>query len=189
MEVLAVILIVVLLVGIAIPVYTIGFAGADRRTAEINSNIGDGVLEEVWFDIAGQGGNDYLDYSPPGGLAAPSLVNASYVSHLEPRIYWTDLRVADGRFRNCGVYKDGARVEGTSGPDRYYDWSQVHGRIGMLQNAYWADGAWRANEGQRYATVITVDRGGTAYYRTYRQGSFVDSGTFKWEYGRGHPGR
>ncbi|MBU1672546.1 MAG: hypothetical protein KKF41_03790 [Actinobacteria bacterium] len=187
-EVLAVILIIVVLVGIAIPIYTVGFAGADRRAAELNSNIGDSVLEEAWFDIANEGGNDYLDYSPPGGLDAPSLVNARYMSVVEPRIYWSDLRVTDGRFRCYGVYKNGELVEGTSGPECYYDWSNCRGRIAVLQNAYWEDGAWRTNDGQRYATIITLDRGGTAHYRTYRQGSLLDSGTFKWEDGRGHPG-
>ncbi|MFH1150130.1 MAG: hypothetical protein V1748_06635 [Actinomycetota bacterium] len=187
-EALAVILIIVVLVCIAIPVYTVGFAGADRRAAELNSNMGDSVLEEAWFDIAGEGGNDYLDYSPPGGLDAPSLVNARYLSAVEPRIHWADLRVVDGRFRNYGVYKDGELLEGTSSPGRYYDFSGVYGRIGVLQNAYWEDGAWRTNDGQRSATIITLDRGGTAHYRTYRQGSLLDSGTFKWEDGRGHPG-
>jgi prepilin-type N-terminal cleavage/methylation domain-containing protein len=214
-ELAVVIAIIAILVGIAVPVLLLNRKKADHAVAINNLMVAARVADAAWFTkLATQTcpleNGAYRDYNPPdelkGGVGSDGYVpvDAKYWSIAERKMYWVDLDVggasgplasadigpyaqAEGYgFRVAGVWHAGREI--ASGPDMATDWSQLPGRVGVVDNTYWWEGGWHANTENQYLTLMTYEPVGIAHFYTLNVGVTVAGGTFNWNNGSGTPG-
>ena len=214
-ELAVVIAIIAILVGIAVPVLLMNRKKAEHTVAINNLMVAARVADTAWYTkLASQGcplpTGAYRDYDPPDELKASMgadgyvPLNAKYWSIREPKMYWVDINVggasdpiasadlgpyaqAEGYgFRIAGVWHHGNEI--ASGPDITTDWSQLPGRVGIVENRYWWDGGWNDNTDNQYLTLMTYEPVGIAHFYTLNVGVTVAGGTFNWNNGTGTPG-
>ncbi|MBU4386439.1 MAG: prepilin-type N-terminal cleavage/methylation domain-containing protein [Actinobacteria bacterium] len=192
MELTIVIVIIGILVGIAVPVYLAATGKADRVTAEYNFRVGCQAVDLVWYKLIEQGDDTYRDSFPPVGLSAPAPVSAEYMSLMQPMMKWCEVLVTGNHLRmgNEGVFQNGEVVDPVPGRERF-DWGHLHGNVGIIINAVWLDGRWRNNtnapQNYEYIMVLTINKEELVLFTTYRQGVPIESRTFYWDDGWGHP--
>ncbi|MBU4173565.1 MAG: prepilin-type N-terminal cleavage/methylation domain-containing protein [Actinobacteria bacterium] len=193
LELAITVIVIGILVGIAVPVYLGAREKASKATSEYNHRAACGVVDQVWFKLIEQNDNRYRDSLPPASLKAPAPIDAEYMSVVQPKMKWSQVKVTGNHARlgNDGVYKNGEIITPVPGQERF-NWENLYGTVGIIINSVWLDGRWQNNTNAvlnyEYLTLITVDRSERVTYTTYHQGVPIESGTFDWDDGWGHPG-
>ena len=192
LEVAITIIVIGILVGIAVPVYLGAKQKASKARSEYNNRVACGVLDHVWLKLIEQNENRYVDSLPPASLPAPAPIDAEYMSVVQPKMKWSEIKVTGNHARlgNNGVYKNGVIITPVPGLERF-NWENLHGTIGVIINSVWLDGRWQNNtnavQNYEYVTLITVDYAQLVTFTTYHQGVPIESGTFDWDDGYGNP--
>lgn len=198
-ELMIVLLIISIIVSVSALVMMKPTENAERTVAKANDRIGYTIMQSAWLRIVGNGGDRYLDPKPPEGFSAPADVDAEYLSKIEPRVEFWQVKREGNRFVIAGIYKDGQLIPGTGTWDNpVTDWNLIYRMIGISSQHYWDPGSEsykRNNAGQpasRYLHLMTlvVTKKGYTYWATYRTGNLLKSGTFRdpgWDDGRGSP--
>ncbi len=198
-ELMIVLAIISIIVSVAMLVMIRSPDKAEKTVARANDRIGYTILQSTWLRIVGNGGDRYRDPKPPEGFEAPANVNAKYLSAIEPRVEFWQVKREGNRFMIAGIYKDGQLIPGTGTWENPVDnWSLIYKMIGISFQYYWdpaAESYLRNDVGQpanryRHLMTLVVTKKGVTYWATYRAGDLLKSGTFKdpgWDDGRGSP--
>lgn len=188
-ELMYVIIIIGILVGIAVPVYMGLARNAEEAVAAMNERSFSELMNVIFFDLFEEGVQIYRDPTPPEGLVGNKEVDAQYCSYLDPKSQFVEMEVQGGRWRITGIWKNKQLI--ASGPDNYYNWDLLYGRIGILQDwFYWDSGQWNPNAHREYVFTLTVSKTSqTARYTQFYMGGIDLSGEFAWQDGNGAPSR
>ncbi len=187
-ELMIAIIIIGILVGIAIPVYINISTKAEKAVATANERMLCATMDQIWFNLVGNGASTYRDPNPPPGLTGPKEVDAEYMSYMTSSNRWVELKTLGDRWRIVGVWKNKTLIPGSRAPANYYNWDPLYGNLGVLQDwFYWDDSVWRPNAHRDYVFVLTLQKNGVARYTQFYQGKVDISGEFDWDDGRGHP--
>lgn len=171
---------------------------------EVHNHIWFDIMTRNYFI---PGSECYRDASPPDGITSlPSgyaLVDAEYFSALETRISWVDMEAtgpfaeADSRlwasldgggevtggtatltYEIDGIYREGTLVE--SGYQIQNSLDALHGKIAVITEYFYLDGAFHDNTDNKYLTMIIMEKSGDVHVLTFYQGIPVLAEEVSW---------